>query len=297
MEYEYIHPNMAPITAIITAWRRIEQTIITIKNIIYCNPAPNEILVHVDGKEVLCVAEIRKNFPDITVIESEDTVGPGGARNRLISAAKNELVVSFDDDSYPVDSDFFLRAVLLFERFPNASLIGCYIIHRYESLEDAKKVIYKVGGFVGCGVVYRKAAFIRGGGYISLPLAYGMEEEDLALRILDFGGVLLYSSWLRVFHDTDLVHHREPEVVAAQIANTALLAFLRYPLWRWPYGAAQVLNRVLWSLKKGRVRGSLRGLLQIPEHLWLHRRLRSPVADRTLKLRLGLRRVEIVEFE
>jgi GT2 family glycosyltransferase len=297
MKNSMLNYNTAKITAIITAYRRIDKVINTINRILYCIPAPNEILVHIDGRENLCGSEIRKEFPEITVIESNDSVGPGGGRNKMILIAKNELVASFDDDSYPVDSDFFLRAILLFERFPNTSLIGCYIVHRHEILHDSIKNISRVGSFVGCGVIYRKDAFLRAGGYVALPLAYGMEEEDLALRLLDGGGAMLYSPWLRVFHDTELAHHREPELVAAQIANTALLAFLRYPSRRWPYGAAQTLNRAWWSFKRGRVRGVLCGFLQIPERLWRLRHLRSPVASRTLKLKLGLRRVEMVAFD
>lgn len=229
MQNDTILRHCAPVTAIVTAWRRIDQTIDTISRILACIPAPNEVLVHVDGNEVLCSAAIRKVFPEITIIESRDAVGPGGGRNKLILAAKNDLVASFDDNSHPIDNDFFLRAVHLFKLFPKAALVGCYIRHRHEPLAESSKQIAEAGSFVGCGVVYRKEEFLRSGGYISIPLAYGMEEEDLALRILGNGGVILYSPWLRVFHNTYLVHHRQAKVVAAQITNTALLAFLRYP--------------------------------------------------------------------
>lgn len=283
------NPETVPVTAIVTAWRRIEQTIATIRKICRCIPAPDEVLVHVDGGEVECTAAIRRAYPELTVIESTESVGPGGGRNKLVAAARNDLVASFDDDSYPIDGDFFARAVLLFERFPEAALIGASIFHRCEPEPPEERAAGGAGSFVGCGVVYRRGAFVEAGGYVPLPIAYGMEEEDLSLRLLNHGKTMLYSPWLRVFHDTDLGHHAAPEITSAQIANTALLVFLRYPLSYWPYGAAQVLNRVLWSATHGRVRGLGTGLARIPAHLWRRRALRGPVLADAIKAKLDAR--------
>lgn len=286
-----------PVSAIMTAHRRIEQTLASIAKIRACKPGPDEILVHVDGNETECVAALRKEFPDLKIIVSEETIGPGGGRNKLVGAARNEFVASFDDDSYPVDSDFFERAVLLIERLPAAALIGCSIFHRHEPLSKAQQTAAASGSFVGCGVVYRRSAFLDAGGYVPLAVAYGMEEEDLSLRLLDRGMLLLNSPWLRVFHDTDLSHHSDNKITAAQIANTALLAFLRYPKRYWPYGAAQMLNRVLWSIRNGRTRGIAGGLIQIPAHLWRHRKLRSPVTPQTLRKKWELQKLHSRNLE
>jgi GT2 family glycosyltransferase len=149
---------------------------------------------------------------------------------------------------------------------------------------------------VGCGVIYQRSAFLDAGGYVPLPIAYGMEEEDLALRMLNLGKTMLCSPWLRVFHDTDLNHHSSAEITAAQIANTALLAFLRYPPHYWPYGAAQVLNRVLWSATHGRSRGLMSGLARIPGHLWRRRALRGPVLAAAIRAKLAARTSRPDEF-
>ena len=276
----------AGVTAIVTAWRRIDQTLAAIARIRACEPAPDEVLVHVDGNESECAAAIRKAFPDVAVLESADSVGPGGGRNKLIEAARNELAASFDDDSYPIDADYFARVEFLFERFPEAALIGASIFHRHEPEPAAARLATRTGSFTGCGAVYRRSAFLGGGGYVPLPIAYAMEEEDLALRLLDQGKVMLFSPWLRVFHDTDLSHHGNPRITAAQIANTALLAFLRYPARYWPYGAAQVLNRAIWSVRHGRSQGVAVGLAQIPRHLWRHRELRRPVSAGAVRAKL-----------
>ncbi|HEU0252281.1 MAG TPA: glycosyltransferase, partial [Pyrinomonadaceae bacterium] len=111
------------ISAIVTAYERVEQTLATLKVIHSCQPSPDEVLVHVDANQVECERAVREAFPNVRIMLSSDRVGPGGGRNKLVEAAQFELVASFDDDSYPIDSDYFSRASELCERFPEASVI------------------------------------------------------------------------------------------------------------------------------------------------------------------------------
>ena len=123
-----------PISAVVTACERVTQTVATLHQLEACRPAPDEILVHVDGNQTTCAKAVRGAFPHLTVIMSDTSVGPGGGRNKLIAAARNELIASFDDDSYPIDTDYFSRARLLAEAFPDAALFAASIFHRNEAL-------------------------------------------------------------------------------------------------------------------------------------------------------------------
>ena len=53
------------------------------------------------------------------------------------------------------------------------------------------------------------------------------------------------------YRDTRLEHHASEAVNAAHIRNTALLAYLRYPIPYWALGALQVLNRVRYAAQRG----------------------------------------------
>ena len=278
------------ISAIVTAYKRIEQTLATLRVIQSCTPAPEEILVHVDANQVECENAIRNAFPDVHIIRSDDQVGPGGGRNKLMNAARFEFVASFDDDSYPIDSDYFERAVKLFEQFPDASVIGAGVCLLGESIALDTRSAQWTADFVGAACIYRRQAFLAAGGYVPLPVAYGMEEVDLALRLHSRGGKILTTSWLRVFHNTDLRHHAEPEVTAGSIANLALLAYLRYPVSLWAIGAGQCANRLLWLLRHGRYRGILKGITMIPAHLRAHHGYRLPLSKRAVRSYLALRR-------
>lgn len=278
-----------PISAIITAYQRIDQTLETLRIISSCDPCPDEILVHVDANQQLCADVLRKAIPNLKIIISRDCVGPGGGRNKLIAAAKNDFVASFDDDSYPIDNDYFARVLTLLEKYPAASIVCAAVYHQGERIAKDIDRAEWVSDFVGCGCIYRRDVFLATEGYVPLPIAYGMEEVDLAIRLHAQGEKILKSYWLRIFHNTDLGHHSNPKITAGSIANQLLLTYLRYPLSLWLIGIAQCISRVLWLIRNGRWQGILSGLLYIPGHLIKHRHFRNVLPKKAVNSYLALR--------
>src|SRR5829696_4985460 len=283
------------ISAIVTAYERIEQTLATLKVIQSCAPGADEILVHVDDNRIACAEAIRVAFPDVRVLLSHERVGPGGGRNKLLAAVTHDLVASFDDDSYPIDSDYFGRAQQLFATHEDASVVCAALYHRGETIALDERRAEWTADFCGGACIFRRNAFLEAGGYVPLPVAYGMEEVDLAIRLHSRGGKILTTPWLRVFHNTDLKRHGDPRVTAGSIANLALLAYLRYPVSFWLVGVGQCANRLIWLLRHGRRRGIWKGLTMIPGHLWANHRYRLPVSRRAVRSYLALRRTPVPE--
>lgn len=279
-----------PITAIVTAFERVPQTVETLRRLRACHPVPAQLIVHVDGNQQQCAAAIRQADPLAEVIVSEGSVGPGGGRNRLLAAAGYPIVASFDDDSWPLDVDYFQRLLVLFDRYPTAAVIGARIFHRGEARHEARDEAEWRADFVGAGCAYRRDVFLATGGYVPLPSAYGMEEVDLSLRLHAQGQRILHSNWLRVEHDTDLSHHASAGVTAASIANIALLTCLRYPASLWIVGLAQGLNRIWWLVRHGRRQGVVRGIASIPRSVHMHWARRTPLPARAVRSYLRLRR-------
>lgn len=281
------------ISAIVTAYERIDQTLATLRIVQNCVPAPDEILVHVDANQIECENAIRNAFPEIQILRSVEQLGPGGGRNKLVTTARGEFIASFDDDSYPIDSDYFARARQVFEKFPEASLVCAALYHAGESIGLDDRSAHWTADFSGGACIFRRQAFLDAGGYVPLPVAYGMEEVDLAIRLHSQGGRILTTGWLRVFHNTDLKRHGDPKVTAGSIANLALLAYLRYPISLWGIGVGQCANRLLWLLRHGRRRGILKGVTMIPAHLRANSSYRLPVSKEVVKSYLALRRAPI----
>ena len=287
--------NGIGISAIVTAYERIDQTLATLRIILSCTPPPDEVLVHVDANRRDCEQAIRKAFPSVRILRSKEQVGPGGGRNKLVAAAQFEFVASFDDDSYPIDSDYFARTAILFEQFPDAAVICAALYHAGEAIALDERSAQWTADFSGAACIYRRQAFLDAGDYVPLPVAYGMEEVDLAIRLHSRGGRILTTRWLRVFHNTDLERHADPRVTASSIANLALLAYLRYPASLWVVGLGQCANRLVWLLRHGRRRGILKGVTMIPAHLRANHRYRLPVSKGAVRSYLALRRAPIAQ--
>jgi GT2 family glycosyltransferase len=281
------------ISAIVTAYERIEQTLATLRVIQNCIPPPAETLVHIDANQIACENALRDAFPTVRILRSDTQVGPGGGRNKLVAGARFEFVASFDDDSYPIDSNYFARALEIFEKFPEASLVCAALYHAGESIGLDARTAQWTADFSGGACIIRRKAFLDAGGYVPLPVAYGMEEVDLAIRLHSHGGKILTTPWLRVFHNTDLKRHRDPRVTAGSIANLALLAYLRYPVSMWGIGLGQCANRLLWLLRNGRRRGIVKGVTMIPGHVWTNHQYRLPVSGKVVRSYLALRRAPI----
>lgn len=288
-----MNSSASGISAIVTAYERGEQTVTTLRRIFACDPPPDEVIVHVDGNQSRCVTQIRKAYPDINMIISEKRLGPGGARNKLIAAAQHELIASFDDDSYPLDRDYFKRVMTLCDRFANAAIVSAALYHKGEVIEQDTLNARWTADFSGGACIYRRSVFLGIEGYVPLLVAYGMEEVDLALRLHARGSQILSTSWLRVFHDTDLQRHGDPTVTANSIANLALLAYLRYPASLWWIGFAQCVKRVVWLVRHGRWRGVGTGLTMIPNHLRTHKRYRQRIGREQVRSYLSLRRAPL----
>jgi GT2 family glycosyltransferase len=278
-----------PVSVVIPTYERPGQLLDAVMRIRSCDPCPDEIIVHVDGDDQVSET-VMAEMTEVTVLRSGQQVGPGGGRNRAIALAKNEIVASFDDDSYPLDQDYFARLLKLFEAFPKAAVIGARIYHRDEPIALDGLATRWVHSFVGCGCAYRKAIFSQTSGYVPLAVAYGMEEVDLSLRLHDLGWGVLESDWLRVFHDTQLTHHSHPKITAASVANQALLAYLRYPIAFWGLGLLQCASRVVWLVRHRRFAGILMGVGAIPGLLWRYGRQRRSVAIGSLLSYQRLRR-------
>lgn len=282
-----------PITVGIPTYRRLDKLRLSLEKILECDPQPDELIMHIDANDSITENWIQNNYPNIKIIKSIIQVGPGGGRNKIIAKAQNSIVASFDDDSYPLDKDYFARLETLFVQFPNVAVIGANIFHIGEDIKPDTLAAFWTADFVGCGCAYRREVFLETTGYVCLPLAYGMEETDLSLRLHAMGWKILTSDWLRVFHNTELKHHLDSRITAASISNQALLTYLRYPISLWGLGTVQCLNRIFWLVRHGRYRGILQGIASIPTLLWQNKQERQDLPYEAVLSYLHLRKQKL----
>jgi len=282
--------DVVSVAVVIPTYNRGMAVLSVLGRIHECRPMPAEIWIHVDSADGMLEHELRRRFPAVRVLTSPVQLGPGGGRHRCLLACRAPYAVSFDDDSYPVDTDFFSTVERLYSRHPEAAIFGTSIWHRHEPAKMRTENVVLMPSYMGCGHAIRLAAYQKTRGYLSRPQAYGMEESDLSLQLFAAGWSIYEAGELRVFHDTDLKHHQSPEVTAGAIANVGLYAFLNYPIRGWGRGLLQLANKVAYCIRKGRIRGILSGILRIPVDCYRNRQHRQPIAWKTVKKFLEFRK-------
>jgi GT2 family glycosyltransferase len=270
-------PGTLPITVGIPTYQRGDRVLQVLQHLQACDPVPAEILVFLDAGDAALENRIREAFPAVIILASAERIGPGGGRHRMLQAATQPWLVSLDDDSWPVDVDFFARLQRHTEGADDVAVLGAVIYHQGQEMPVLANWVRTVSDYTGCGHAMRVAAYRGISGYVDRPNAYGLEERDVALQFHGAGWRVCRCGDLRVFHDTRLIHHKKPAVVAATIENAALLAWLRYPVVLWPYGLLQFANVICFMIASGRLGGILRGVLNTPLEIWHHRHLRTPL--------------------
>lgn len=282
--------SYAMITVGIPTYARGAKVLEAISYIMGCVPAPNEVIVHIDASDGVLESNIRKKYPEVKTISSKIRVGPGGGRHRCMMAATNPFFVSFDDDSWPVDRDFFARVEKYFKLNNKLGVLSTTITHKNEVMPPITEDISRTVEYIGCGHAMRVAAYRDIPGYVDRPWAYGLEERDVGLQVHAKGWEMLRCGDLRVYHDTVLAHHAKAEITTATIENAALFAWLRYPVNLWPYGFAQYLNVIRFLLRARRYSGLFLGIVKTPIVMWQYRHMRKQIRGVEIRTFLSMRK-------
>jgi GT2 family glycosyltransferase len=282
--------NADNLSVVIPTFNRCDKLQNALDKIYICDPCPSEVLVHVDAGDLDTPKMLEEKFSGkVRWICATSNRGPGGGRNVLMEMAKTPWVVTFDDDSWPESPDFFELLGQVITANPETGVLAFPINVRGQKPEHWPKQIQQASCFENCGCAIRREAFLQTDGFLPLRHAYGMEEADVSLQLLDKGWEILNVPDLWVYHDTGMEHHASAPVNAAQITNTALLAFLRYPITLWPLGILQTINRLKYAISVRRFRGVTKGLWDIPFACWKYRTARKPVKAEIIHLARKLR--------
>jgi GT2 family glycosyltransferase len=181
-------------------------------------------------------------FPQVTLLALGRDHGPA-ARMLGVIIARTDAVAFCDDDSWWAPGAL-ARAARVLDQHPTVGLIAAHVLVGSDERVDPVSLAMAssplprrpgipgvpVLGFVACGAVIRRNAFLEARGF-ALSSGFGGEEE---LLVVD----LARNGWDLVYLDDVVAHHhpsrvRDPGVRSwTVLSNSLLTAWLRRPLQR-----------------------------------------------------------------
>ena len=195
-------------------------------------PERPPVVVADNGSRDGTPAAIRARFPQVEVLELGANRG-AGARTAAVARLATPYVAFSDDDSW-WEPGALARAAALLDAHPRLGLLaGRILVGPQERLDPACALMersplpappggpgHPVLGFVACGAVVRRAAYLAVGGF-DARYGIGGEERPLALDLAAAGWQLQYVP--------ELVAHHHPAAQGARPGREA--AMLRNEMW------------------------------------------------------------------
>jgi len=179
------------VSIVILSWNRKDDLQRTLEAVSQHAGSLREAIVVDNGSTDGSLQLVQSRFPWVRTIGLPRNVGIEGL-NIGMRAAKGEIIVLLDDDSYPLP-DAIHRLWGAFQGDPRLGIAACRIVSPTASQTDtsAEETQQEVPTFIGCGVGIRRAAIERAGPFDSAFFLYG-NELDLAARIMEAGYTVRY---------------------------------------------------------------------------------------------------------
>lgn len=242
-----------------------------------CNLTERPQIIVVDnGSSDGTTDSVKFYYPQVKVISLSKNLGPAG-RNVGVSHTECPYVAFSDDDSWWASGSLAMAADL-FDKYPRLALIAAKILVGKEQKVDSTCIEMAMGklpfssdapgfpilGFLACGVVVRRSAYLSVGGYETL-FGIGGEESLLAMDLAAKGWRLAYVEDIIAYHFPSLIRNYGSRR-RSEVRNTLLTAWLRRPV---SFALCKTIGFLKPALRNPHIRAGL--LDTLTKLVWLIR--------------------------
>jgi GT2 family glycosyltransferase len=228
------------------------------------NPPPLEVLITVDGCTPDVVEALQAEFPEARLFVNEIGLGSVASRDRMMRAARGDLVLALDDDSYPEQLDCIARIVPTFEQQPNLA-----VLHFPQRTDEYRETLAQTDfgsehltrSFANSGAVLCRSTYLRLPGFES-RFFHMYEEPDYALQCVAAGYNVVFSPVITIRHHYSRQARDEIRIHHHHARNEFWSTLMRCPFpfligmiaWRvfsqfryaWKRGWSWVIREPLW---------------------------------------------------
>jgi GT2 family glycosyltransferase len=224
-------------SVMITTRNRAADLATTLRTLSTLSPALTEILITFDACTDDSRAVVAGLWPAARVFENPRSLGSIPSRDRMLRAARTDLVLSLDDDSYPLDLDFLAKVSDLFAADPKLAVL--WFPQRSEEFPASLDQFHfgpdqLTGSFSSSGAVIRRSAYLSLPGYPAL-FGHAYEEPDFGLQCIAADWKVRLHTGLTIRHHYSTVNRNELRTHHLHARNEAWSVLLRCPSPWWPF--------------------------------------------------------------
>jgi|SRR5690348_2705225 len=185
-----------------------------------------EVIVSDDASPDDSIGVIKREFPEVVLIEKKTNTGFADNSNNGVKNAKGDLVFLLNNDATP-DEDCVISALKHFED-ENVFSVGCSAGGSYswakfndgffwhfmsgEKVKEAHETLWSSGG----SGIFRKSVWEKLGGFDTLYEPFYEEDTDLGYRALKRG-------YKNIFEPNSRVeHYKEPGVISQSFSKESI---------------------------------------------------------------------------
>ncbi len=285
---------MEKISFVILSYNRPTETIEAMQNILFdlqdLEGFQKEIVVVNNGSTVSYspVTEFIQTQELVKYIDHPVNLGVSGGRNLGIKNATGKYLIFLDDDAIFKEKDILDTVHSHFSKDQTLGIIAFALYNFYTNESDhpvKKKKKLKEDEFYnnifwgGACVIHRKV--FEEAGVLDEQFFYGMEEYDLAYRMLDKKYKILFTKKVSVLHKVSPAGRERNDVKYLRMfANKCLIAYRYLP---WFYVVSHILAWSAYLLFKTRMNLAVFFKAYKTLYLKIQNTQRTPIAKETLQ--------------
>jgi GT2 family glycosyltransferase len=228
-------PKNPKIAIMITTRNRREDLYRTLTELSTLDPPPSEILVTADGCTDGTVAMVQQEFPAVTLLTNETSQGSVPSRDRMIRQSNADLVLSLDDDSYPIEKGVMAKLPELFVMRPDVAVVTFSELRDGGIYSTGLKTPLKTGHYVSaypnCAALMRRDVYLNVSGFAPY-FVHMYEEPDYALQCYGKGHAVWFEPSITIRHHLTQANRSSFQAHQLNARNELWSVWLRCP-WPW----------------------------------------------------------------
>lgn len=251
---EFKSPKPLTCAVMLPTHNRLEELRRSLEVVHAMSPAADEVLVTADNCSDGTEAFIRQQYPRVKLVVNAASRGSTASRDTMMRLASTDLVLSIDDDSYPLATNAIQLIREIFEAHPRLAVASFpQMTDEFpETLhQEEPSPVHYAATYVNCACAFRRSVFVALGGHFQ-PFWNAYDEADYGVRCAAHGWQIRYSPELVIRHHYSGTNRNELRVHQMHARNELWSVLLRCPfLLSIPVALFRILRQAGYAWRRG----------------------------------------------